>query len=83
MLKNSDIVADLHTHTVFSKHAYSTLKENIDCARMNNLSCLAVTDHYYQPDDFFERKRNKNCGAIFELLYSRFSLFKRKARQKK
>ena len=56
MLKNSDIVADLHTHTVFSKHAYSTLKENIDCAHTNKLSCLAVTDHYYQPDDFFERK---------------------------
>ena len=56
MLNNNEILADLHTHTIFSKHAYSTLKENIDCARSNQLSGLAVTDHYYQGEDFFDKK---------------------------
>ena len=29
MIKREDILADLHTHMVFSKHAYSTLGENV------------------------------------------------------
>lgn len=40
-----DIVADLHCHTIFSKHAYSTLGENIDAAQAAGLKALAITDH--------------------------------------
>lgn len=36
---------DLHTHTIISGHAYSTLKENIEAARARGLEAFAVTDH--------------------------------------
>ncbi len=36
---------DLHTHTILSGHAYSTLKENIEAARIRGLEGFAVTDH--------------------------------------
>ena len=30
MIKQEDIIADLHTHTINSLHAHSTMKENVD-----------------------------------------------------
>ncbi len=36
---------DLHTHTISSGHAYSTLKENIEEARDKGLKVLGVSDH--------------------------------------
>lgn len=56
MLNSYEILVDLHTHTLFSEHAYSTVKENIACAKENRLAGLAVTDHFYQRDDFLFRK---------------------------
>ena len=47
MISQSDIIADLHTHTIFSKHAYSTIQENIAAAQRMNLKYLAITDHIY------------------------------------
>ena len=47
MITQNDIIADLHTHTIFSKHAYSTIQENIVAAQKMNLKYLAVTDHIY------------------------------------
>ena len=47
MIKQEDIIADLHTHTIFSQHAYSTLQENISAAQKMNLKYLAITDHIY------------------------------------
>lgn len=41
----SHIVADLHTHTVASGHAYSTLKEMAEAAAAGGLAMLAITDH--------------------------------------
>lgn len=38
-------VADTHTHTVASGHAYSTIIENAKVASSNGLSHLCVTDH--------------------------------------
>lgn len=38
-------LADLHTHTMASGHAYSTLTENIQVARARGLELIAVTDH--------------------------------------
>lgn len=38
-------IADLHTHTLVSQHAYSTLYENIQAAREADFYALAVTDH--------------------------------------
>ena len=37
--------ADMHTHTLASDHAYSTLRENCLCAAEHGLKGLAVTDH--------------------------------------
>ena len=39
------IVADLHTHTIVSGHAYSTLMENAKYASEIGLKILGVTDH--------------------------------------
>lgn len=39
------IVADLHTHTVASGHAYSTLLENAKAAAERKLALIAMTDH--------------------------------------
>lgn len=36
---------DLHTHTIASGHAYSTLKENIEAARDRGLKALGFSDH--------------------------------------
>ena len=39
------LLADLHTHTISSGHAYSTLQENLVVAAAQGLKMLAVTDH--------------------------------------
>lgn len=48
MISDSDrihLVADLHTHTLVSSHAFSTLNEMISRAQELGLCALAVTDH--------------------------------------
>ena len=39
------LLADLHTHTVASGHAFSTLTENAHAARARGLELIAITDH--------------------------------------
>ena len=39
------IIADLHTHTIVSDHAYSTLEEMVAGAGRANLAAIAITDH--------------------------------------
>lgn len=39
------LLADLHTHTVASGHAYSTITENARAARARKLELVAITDH--------------------------------------
>lgn len=39
------IIADLHTHTLVSQHAYSTIDEMIQSAKEKGLLVLAITDH--------------------------------------
>jgi putative hydrolase len=39
------IVADMHTHTIASGHAYSTVNELAQAAAHKGLSALAITDH--------------------------------------
>ena len=43
MLQNR---CDVHTHTVYSRHAYSTVRENVLAARDAGLELLGVTDHF-------------------------------------
>lgn len=39
------IIADMHTHTIASGHAYSTLQENLQAAFDQGLQYLATTEH--------------------------------------
>ena len=39
------ITSDLHTHTLVSGHAYSTLQENVHAAALAGLEAIAITDH--------------------------------------
>ena len=39
------IIADLHTHTLVSEHAYSTVDEMLSAAKDKDFSALAITDH--------------------------------------
>ena len=38
-------IIDMHTHTVFGGHAYSTVKENIDEANEVGLKFLGISEH--------------------------------------
>lgn len=40
-----NFIADMHTHTIASQHAYSTLYENLIYAKKRNLKAIAITDH--------------------------------------
>ena len=39
------IKTDLHTHTLASSHAYSTIRENAELAHKHGLEAMAITDH--------------------------------------
>ena len=43
MLQNR---CDVHTHTLYSRHAYSTVRENVLAARDADLELLGITDHF-------------------------------------
>ena len=43
MLENR---CDIHTHTLYSRHAYSTVRENVLAARDAGLELLGVADHF-------------------------------------
>lgn len=53
MIGQKDIIADMHIHTIGSLHAYSTLKECIECAETNGMKYIAITDHYYNDGTTF------------------------------
>ena len=40
-----NIIADLHTHSLASTHAYSTIREMVDSAAEKGLKAIAITDH--------------------------------------
>ena len=42
---NYNIIADLHTHTTASTHAYGTINENLENAKRKGLKILAITNH--------------------------------------
>ena len=44
-----DNLVDLHTHSVLSKHAYSSLTENIDSAIEAGLKYLGISEHQSDP----------------------------------
>ena len=38
-------LSDLHTHTIVSGHAYTTLMENIDYCKKNGIKILGTSEH--------------------------------------
>ena len=40
-----EILVDMHTHTIASGHAYSTIDENMKAAAEKNMKIVAMTDH--------------------------------------
>lgn len=60
LISEKDIIADLHTHTIFSKHAYSTFTENIEVAKQKGLKYLGITDHYFGNGDELDKKNEIN-----------------------
>ena len=59
-----DIKVDLHTHTLASPHAYSTLMENVECAIERGLEAIAMTDHAPFVEDSPHKWHFTNCGDI-------------------
>ena len=45
------IKTDLHTHTIASDHAFSTVEENVRFAREIGMEAIAITDHATAMDD--------------------------------
>ncbi len=45
-MKSLNIIGDMHTHTIASTHAYSTITENCRCAAEKGIKIVAMTDHY-------------------------------------
>lgn len=60
MISQNDILADLHTHSIFSLHAYSTVQENIYMAKKNKMKYIAITDHFYQDGTVLNKKNEVN-----------------------
>lgn len=55
MIREEDIIADMHAHTMYSKHAFSTVKENIDKAKERGIKFLVVSDHLYQDGSWSDK----------------------------
>ena len=41
-----EILGDVHTHTFYSRHAYSTIQENVEAAAAAGLEILGSADHF-------------------------------------
>lgn len=60
-----NIIADLHTHTTLSLHAYSTVNENICGAVEHGMKYLASTDHYFRyGEDDSTLRFNESQGIL-------------------
>ncbi|MCR5770508.1 MAG: phosphatase [Butyrivibrio sp.] len=63
-----EIRTDLHTHTLYSRHAYSTIEENARAASDRGLELLGTTDHFssmlysdYTDGKHYQYFYNMNC----------------------
>ncbi|SFG13518.1 PHP domain-containing protein [Oribacterium sp. WCC10] len=59
-----DIKCDTHTHTLYSRHAYSTIKENVEAASEVGLELLVSTDHF-SGMQWTDYKNSKNYQYLF------------------
>lgn len=68
------LTADLHTHTVASAHAYSTVTENTAQAEKAGLKFMAVTDHGPQMEDSPHIWHHHNLTALPRVINNVFVL---------
>lgn len=59
------LLCDVHTHTMFSRHAYSTIAENVQAASERGIKLLGSADHY--SDMLFEKQSIKNFQFFVNL----------------
>lgn len=60
MIRQKDIFADLHIHTIGSVHGFSTLNECISSAASSGMKYIAITDHYYNDGTEINKKNEVN-----------------------
>ena len=68
------LIADLHTHTLASPHAYSTLTENVVQGEKNGLKILAMTDHASSMGDSPHEWHHHNQTVLPRMIYNTFVL---------
>lgn len=68
------LIADLHTHTLASAHAYSTVTENTVQAEKAGLKIMAVTDHGPQMEDSPHIWHHHNLTALPRVINNVFVL---------
>lgn len=62
-------ILDVHTHTVMSGHAYSTIQEMVQAAAMKGLKVLGITDHGPAMPDACHPMYFHNFGIIPREMY--------------
>lgn len=68
------LIADLHTHTLASGHAYSTVTENTAQAEKAGLAMMAITDHGPQMDDTPHLWHHHNLSCLPRIINNVFLL---------
>lgn len=74
MIFTMKLIADLHTHTLASAHAYSTVMENTAQAEKVGLKMMAVTDHAPQMEDSPHIWHHHNLSALPRVINNVFVL---------
>lgn len=64
-----EILADLHTHSIASGHAYSTIQEMVMFAKIKNIKILAITEHGYSMPDACHENYYYNLASIPREIY--------------
>ena len=59
------ILCDVHTHTMYSRHAYSTMEENVREAASQGFELLGLTDHFSSM--LYEEQTLKNFQFFLNL----------------
>ena len=65
----SVFIADMHTHTLASTHAYSTITENALWASQHGIKYLGMTDHGIQMQDSPDTWHFENLRILPDYLY--------------
>ena len=68
--------ADLHTHSLFSKHAYSSLTANIDEAYNVGLKFYGISDHQHDRFNFGADRYNFTNMGVIPSIYKGMRIFK-------